>query len=52
MDVEQYVQRSFRVPADLMRRLKIVAAKQGKTQNEILVGMLTAYVDRHEKEGV
>ena len=34
-----------------MRRLKVVAARQGKTQNEVVVGMLTAYVEKYEREG-
>jgi predicted transcriptional regulator len=36
---------------DLKRRLVLVAAREGKTQKEIIIGLVTAYVTRKEAEG-
>jgi len=48
---EDSKQTSFRAPEKLLRRFKIVAARQGKSQNDIIVDLLTRYVDLKEKEG-
>ena len=48
--VEEWKQVSYRMPVGLTKRLKVVAAIEGKTQNEIVVGMIDAYVSKREKE--
>ena len=48
MTTEGMKQRSFWFPEELLKRLKIVAAVEGKTQNEIVVGMVQAYVEKRE----
>lgn len=41
---------SARVPEDLLVRLQVVAARERKSQQEIVVGLVNAYVLRKEAE--
>lgn len=41
-------QLSVRLPSDLVRRLKSVAAREGKTVTEIIEGFVSAYVAARE----
>jgi plasmid stability protein len=41
---------SARVPDELLRRLRVVAAKNGMSVQEIVVGLVAAYVAKKEAE--
>lgn len=47
-DVAEEKQLTVRMPADLHRRLKALAARQGKSVQEIVVGLSESYVRRYE----
>ena len=44
------VKLTVEVPADLVRRLRVVAVLSGRSQKEIVVGLVEAYVVKKEGE--
>ncbi len=45
--VEPEVTKTFRLPARLSRRLKIHSAQTGRTEKEILIRLISDYLDRN-----
>ena len=46
--VEPEVTKTFRVPASLGRRLKVYAARTGQKEKDILIRLISDYLDEHE----
>jgi hypothetical protein len=50
-DVERDVTKTFRMPESLGRRLKVYAARTGQKEKDILIRLITDYLEEHDTDG-
>ena len=50
-DIEREVTKTFRLPESLGRRLKVYAARTGQKEKDILIQLISDYLDEHDTAG-
>lgn len=50
-EVEREVTKTFRMPESLGRQLKVHAARTGQKEKDILIRLITDYLDAHDPAG-
>jgi hypothetical protein len=51
VEFERDVTKTFRLPESLGRRLKVHAAQTGQKEKDILIRLISDYLDEHETDG-
>jgi hypothetical protein len=50
VEIEREVTKTFRVPESLGRRLKVHAARTGQKEKDILILLISDYLEQHETD--